>query len=242
MTKSVAPATVLIVAALPPVDRGGMRRNSGAAGSGGVPVTPGVPVTWIADIESVARGGFAPERTDIALDLDPEWFASRQSLRSGIARARAAVPGIESAVLRRATLQHRELLAEAGIRTVLVDAFDDVDRGSRRPAPHGWPCRSLAWGLWEVEAAARRPTGLRAWLPTITSLPAARPGSFHVLVDRTIVPGCRPVASPRVERWVEWARARGAQGVVTAVTLADLPTVVERRHRQPLGGSVLKAA
>ncbi len=190
----------------------------------------------------MARGGFAPDRTDIALDLDPEWFASRQALRSAIARARAAVPGIESAVLRRATLQHRELLAEAGIRAVLVDAFDEVDRGSRRPAPQGWPCRSVAWGLWEVEAADRRPTGLRAWLPRFSSLPAARPGSFHVLVDRTIVPGGRPVASPRVERWVEWARARAARGAVTAATLADLPAVVERRHRQPIGGSVLKAA
>jgi hypothetical protein len=201
-----------------------------------------VPVTWIADLASVTRCGFAPERSDIALDLDPEWFASRQSLRSAIARARSAVPGIESAVLRRATLQHREVLAEAGIRTVLVDAFDDVDRGSRRPAPQGWPCRNVAWGLWEVETAARRPKGPWAWLPTFTSLPAARPGSFHLLLDRTIVPGGRPVASPRVERWVEWARARAARGAITAATLADLPAVVERRHRQPLGGSVLKAA
>jgi hypothetical protein len=100
----------------------------------------------------------------------------------------------------------------------------------------------VAWGLWEVEAAARRPTGVWALLPKLSSLPAARPGSFHVLVDRTIVPGGRPVASPRVERWVEWARARAARGAVTASTLADLPAVVERRHRQPIGGSVLKAA
>lgn len=232
MTKSVAPATVLICAALPQTNRSG-----GTAGR-----LPGVPMTWIGSVEAVVRGGFAPERSDIAIELEPEWFASRQTLRGAIARARAAVPGIEAAVLRRAPLEHREVLAESGIRVVLVDAFAGTDRGSRRPAPHGWPCRNVAWGLWEVESINSRPSGLRAWLPRFSSLPAARPGGLHVLVDRTVVPGGRGAVSPRVERWIEWAQPRQARGAVVAATLADLPAIVERRQRQPFGGSVLRAA
>lgn len=251
MSKSVAPATVLICAALPQADRSGTTAGRLRAASATAPVTsaisvnpatPAIPVTWIGSLETLVTGGFAPDRSDLALDLEPEWFASRQKLRGAIARARAAVPGIEAAVLRRAPLEHRELLAEAGIRVVLVDAFADTDRGSRRPAPHGWPCRNVAWGLWEVESARRKPTGLRAWLPRFTSLPVARPGGLHVLVDRTVVPGGRAAMSPRIERWIEWAQPRQARGAVVAATLADLPAIVERRQRQPFGGSVLRAA
>ncbi len=244
MTKSVAPATVLICAALPPTDRSSAtaHRPAVALATPAVPITSAVPITWIGSVETVVRGGFAPERSDIAIELAPEWFASRQKLRAAVARARGAVPGIEAAVLRRAPLEHRELLAEAGIRVVLVDAFTDTDRGSRRPAPQGWPCRNLAWGLWEVESVRRPPTGLRAWLPRFSSLPAARPGGLHVLVDRTVVPGGRGAMSPRVDRWIEWAQSRQARGGVVAATLADLPGIVERRQRQPFGGSVLRAA
>jgi hypothetical protein len=238
MTKSVAPATVLICAALPQTDR-----SIATAGRlSAVPVTPAIPVTWIGSIETVIRGGFTPDRSDIAIELQPEWFTSRQTLRAAIARARGAVPGIETAVLRGAPLEHRELLAESGIRVVMVDAFADTDRGSRRPAPQGWPCRNVAWGLWEVESARQQPTGLRAWLPKFTSLPAARPGGLHVLLDRTVVPGSRGAMSPRVERWIDQVQARQARGAVVAATLADLPTLVERRQRQPFGGSVLRAA
>ncbi len=250
MTKSVAPATVLICAALPQLDRRSATAGNPAAVSitaaipkaSAIRVTPAIPVTWIGSVETVTHGGFAPDRSDIAIELQPEWFASRQTLRTAIARARGAVPGIQTAVLRRAPLEHRELLAESGIRVVMVDAFADTDRGSRRPAPQGWPCRSLAWGLWEVESARQRPTGLRAWLPRFTSLPVARPGGLHVLLDRTVVPGGRGEMSPRVERWIEQVQTRQTRGAVVAATLADLPTLVERRQRQPFSGSVLRAA
>jgi hypothetical protein len=244
MTKSVAPATVLICAALPQTDRSHATadRLSAVPVTAAVPAVPAVPVTWIGSVETVIRGGFAPDRSDIAIELQPEWFTSRQALRTAIARARGAVPGIETAVLRGTPLEHRELLAESGIRVVMVDAFADTDRGSRRPAPQGWPCRHVAWGLWEVESARQRPTGLRAWLPRFTSLPSARPGGLHVLLDRTVVPGGRGAMSPRVERWIEQVQARQARGAVVAATLADLPTLVEGRHRQAFGGSVLRAA
>ena len=242
MTKLAAPATVLICAALPQADRGGAFAGSLAAGHA-ASGTPTPAVTWIAGVEAVVRGGFAPDRSDIAVELQPEWFASRRTLRTAIARARGAVPGIESAVLRGAPLEHRELLAESGIRVVMVDAFADAERGSRRPAPQGWPCRNVAWGLWEVESARRRPTGLRAWLPSFTSLPTPRPGGLYVLLDRTLerraVSGGRAAASPRVERWIAWARSR--EDVQTA-TLADLPSLVARRHCRPFAGSVLRAA
>jgi len=250
MTKSVAPATVLICAALPQTDRSGvtagrlpaLRVTAAITNASANPLTPAIPVTWIGSVEAVIRGGFTPDRSDIAIELQPEWFTSRQTLRTAIARARSAVPGIETAVLRGAPLEHRELLAESGIRVVMVDAFADTDRGSRRPAPQGWPCRNVAWGLWEVESAHQRPTGLRAWLPRLTSLPTARPGGLHVLVDRTVVPGVRGAMSPRVERWIEQVQARQARGAVVAAMLADLPAIVERRQRQPFGGSVLRAA
>ena len=147
-------------------------------------------------------------------------------------RARHAAPGLEAAVLRGPTLAHHAVLAEEGIRVVVVDAFADVGRGSRRPAPAGWACRNVAWGLWEVRACPPRRSAAWAWLP---GLPAPRRGGLHVADVGTDSIG-------RLRRLLDWA-GRGVAGRrAVAVTLADLPAILEGRRSVAVGASVLKAA
>ncbi|MFM8826870.1 MAG: hypothetical protein ACKOFT_07310, partial [Actinomycetota bacterium] len=87
---------------------------------------------------------------DFALRIAPEWLDSKQVLRRRLAEVRRALPGVVTAVHRGPKpLAHRTLFVEEGFQIVVVDAFTDERRSSRRPAPSGWPCRNLAWGLWE---------------------------------------------------------------------------------------------
>lgn len=190
-----------------------------------------VPVTWVVDIETLLRRAGDFRGADLALALDPAWLASRQALRRALARARREAPGLEAAVLPGVPLAHHEVLVEEGIRVVLVDAFADVGRGSRRPAPAGWPCRNVAWGIWEVRACPpRRPRGWR-WVP---GLAAPRSGALYVTAADN--------AGARLERLVDWAGRGVARGRAVAITLAELPAILEGRRSAPLAASVLSAA
>ena len=112
---------------------------------------------------------------------------------------------------------------------MLVDEFSDVGRGSRRPAPTGWPCRSVAWGLWEVKACPPRRSPGWGWLP---GLPAARRGGLHVIAD----------GEQRLSRLVDWSAQCVARGQAVVVPLAELPAILEGRTLGSLAASVLRAA
>lgn len=202
-------------------------------------------VTWAADADTLGavaaaahgRGVPVPE---LSLALRPDWLDSRATLRRMVGAARQAVPGLDTAVLRGPRpLAHQSLLAEEGIRVVIVDTFADAGRGSRRPAPAGWRCRNPAWGLWEVQVDPPRPAGMVGWL-LHGSMPRPRPGSLHVL-HAGDMPADRPV-SGRLDRWLAWAERRAATGRLRLTGLTDLATILGLGGAAPVSGSVLKAA
>jgi|LakMenEpi03Aug12_release.lakeMendotaPanAssembly.Ray.scaffolds.fasta_scaffold151663_3 hypothetical protein len=192
-----------------------------------------LPITWITGLESLAVAAAADAAGEsIALELEPSWFGSKQSLRDAIAVARAALPALDAAVIQGAVPRHHDVLAAAGIRVVAVEALAPVPRGNRRPAPQGWACRNVAWGLWEV-LIGTTPRPNLSWLAWagLGSRPAA--GSLHV---HRVADG-----SSRSNRWLAWAARHVARGG-EAATLAELPALIEGGRDAGLTGSILKAA
>ena len=184
-----------------------------------------VPVTWVASIDSLAATsgaiGGADRSGGIALALEPSWFSSRQMLRRMLGRARTAVPSLSTVVLRGAApLDHRAVLVEEGIRTICVDSFDDVARVSRRPAPQGWPCRTVVWGLWEVKSVPQTARGMLRSLIPWRSAPRPALGSLALLHAG---PGSTDGEAPRTLRRArphggrrpDAARGIGAEGGVS---------------------------
>lgn len=192
----------------------------------------GVDVTWAVRLDQLAAlaGSAAPIR---AVADEPGWWESRATLRDRIERVIRLMPGIDTLVVGGGrTLLHRELLRDHGIRTVCVEMFDDAPCGSRRPAPLGWACRSLSWGLWEVALTAAP----RGWLSRFTGRTTAiRPFPGGLTVLGSTEPGSEPTATiDRVARWVE-------SRVATSVSLAALPGLVSATGGATTG-SVLRAA
>jgi len=205
-----------------------------------------VPVTWVAAIDQlplvVGQRGTAASLAGVALEIPSH--QSRHELRQLLARATAEVPGLDAAAIRGSLpAEHRQVLIDSGIRVVCRDRFDDTNRGSRRPAPHGWPCRSTLWGLWEVtQSGTATPPGMVSRLLPWGSLPGPGPGSLtlvdiggqgHASVD---------VIRGRLEQWHAWAQRRTTHGQAEFASLSDLPTLIAGASRLPDGGSVLKAA
>lgn len=242
MAGSASRATIVLSADVP-------RRLSPAACEAwlGRPSTASVPMTWVADAETLALAAAVLRpgtNHDFALRIAPDWLESKQVLRRRLSEARHAMPGLMAAVHRGPRpLSHRTLFVEEGFQIVLVDGFSDERRASRRPPPSGWACRNLAWGLWEVMVAAPFRGGLLAWLWQGGSLPRPTPGSLRVLhAGGTDLVGGVAASSVRLERWLAWAERRTASGRAVTISLANLADVLARGGSLPLGGSVLKAA
>lgn len=233
MRRSVDPATLVVCATLPPpASSGGLAVRLAAVGrSAGV-------VTWAADIRTLAavaaerRGDGRP---NLAVAIDPDWLDSRSMLRRMIVEARQAVPGLEAAVLRGPRpLALHGLLADEGIRVVAVETPGTADRGSRRPAPQGWRCRNPVWGLWEARIDEPRQRGFFGGLlrPVLS---APRAGGLQVL-------HAGDASAARLDRWLAWASGRQAAGRLRLASLAELPRLITAGGRQPVSGSILKAA
>lgn len=239
MSRSQLPTTVVLCCDLPEGLASATAENWLAWGP-----KAGVPITWIAPLarlrqiaETAAAVGCEPS---VALDVSS--VDTRSGLRASLAEATAIFPRIEAAAVRGGlAADHRRSLAEAGVRAILRDSFDDNGPGARRPAPRGWPCRSVLWGLWETTpASAAPPTAMGRLLPWATraTMPAG---------GLTVPELCRGGAADagqlraRVEQWQAWARRQGT-GAVSFARLADLPSLVAGAGRAPDGGSVLRAA
>lgn len=203
--------------------------------------TLGVPVTWLVGADDLA----APlEAVHVAVDIPPAACGSRRRLRDLVARARDLVPALATVVLRGpAPIEHRVLLAEHGISVALVDAFADEGRGCRRPAPRGWACRNVVWGLWEVLVTPPRSGGLFGWLG-LGGAPTVRPGGLQVLRSDATTAGASPAAvvPPRLQRWIAWATHERQRGAVSVAALADVPGLIAGGGHQPIARSVLRAA
>jgi len=205
-----------------------------------------VPVTWVAAIDRlpllVGQRGTTSSLTDVALEIPAE--QSRQELRRLLTRTVAEVPGIDAAAIRGPLpAEHRQVLIDSGIRVVCCDRFDDTNRGSRRPAPHGWPCRSTLWGLWEVTPSGMAsPPGMMGRLLPWSSLPGPGPGSLTLLDIGGQGTTGADVIRGRIEQWHAWAERRPPHGRAVFASLSDLPTLIAGAARLTEGGSVLKAA
>lgn len=155
-----ASATAVVIARLPPCTRPESWRalDSIAGHAGGC-------VTWAADAGTLTA--LAPDATgDWALALDGVATATRRDLRAVLALVSRLPAAIEAVVAPAGvSIVHRDLLVDAGIRIAAMDRFDDAGRGSRRPAPDGWACRSVVWGLWEAAATTPAHAGIARWLP-----------------------------------------------------------------------------
>lgn len=205
-----------------------------------------VPVTWIATIDRLplvfGRAAITGSLRHVALEI-PDGV-SRQELRQLLARTSAEAPGLDAAAIRGPlAAEQRRVLVDGGIRVVCRDQLEVTTRGSRRPAPHGWPCRSLLWGLWEVTQASATPPGLVSRLLPWGAHPGPAAGSLAVLD----VGGQGPVADAssirgRIEQWRTWAERRTSGGQITFAALSDVPALIAGGGRLPEGGSVLKAA
>jgi hypothetical protein len=203
-----------------------------------------IPVTWIATIDRLPLvvGQGSATAPHVAVEIPAN--QSRQELRQLLARAAADVPGLDAAAIRGPLpAEHRRVLVDSGIRVVCRDRFDDAARGSRRPAPHGWPCRSTLWGLWEVTQATATPPGFVSRLLPWGSQPGPRAGSLAVLdmAGQGMVADAAAIRG-RVEQWRSWAERRNAAEPVVFATLSDLPALIAGAGHLPVGGSVLKAA
>jgi hypothetical protein len=196
-----------------------------------------VPLTWVAGLDVI---GGLPTSACVALDLAPDAFSSRQVLRGILHEALQHRPDLTSIVADDVPLRHRGVLTEAGIRVAVVRSFTDPERGSRRPAPAGWTCRSVTWGLWEVLLSP----ATRGWRRLLSGspLPRVQAGTLAV-VHAHREPSA--TAAPPLPECLAWAaRARAGRGAVLA-TLPVLADMLERGgHAAPdvVGGSVLRAA
>jgi len=201
-----------------------------------------VPVTWVCrrDVMAAAldaAGGAAGH--EVALELNAMQLACRPALRRELAAARDLAGGPTSAVAAgMPCLDHRALLVEHGIQTLAVGGFAQAGRSSRRPPPAGWQCRSVVWGLWEVQTVPRPPRPAMAWMLAGLGGPRLAPGSLTVVhVDPATI-GDRQ-AKLDLERLVHWI-GRQRSGV-RAVRLGDLPQLL-RSGGQPESGSILRQA
>jgi hypothetical protein len=202
-----------------------------------------LPVTWAVRPTEMAMAvdllGLRAPPADVALALGGDQLQSRPTLRRELAAARAITGPIECVVVTGANaLEHRALLVEQGVHTIAVGGFDAAPRSSRRPAPAGWPCRSVVWGLWEVQTVPEpaRPAVSR-WLPWAVG-PRLAPGTLTVVHIDPHTRGSRSGLA-RFERLAAWI-ARQA-GRVDATRLADLPDLL-RAAGQRDTGSVLRQA
>lgn len=195
----------------------------------------GVTVTWAMGAATLARLSPRLPAGGVVLALDGAAATSRRELRRSIDQFRRLHGTVEAVTFPSGTaVAHRDLLVEEGIRVAGTDRFDHAERGSRRPAPPGWQCRSALWGLWEVATARRGATGLARWLPWSGRM---APGSLTV--DSVDLDSDPAVASAKLARIVERhdAASRGLQ----AVTLGALADILGPGS-QSGGGSVLRAA
>jgi hypothetical protein len=207
-------------------------------------LTAGVPITWIAPLERLRQIAAAAAAAGIepSVALDVSAIDTRSGLRASFAEASETLAAIEAAAVRGGLpADHRRGLAEAGVRAILRDRLDDNGPGARRPAPRGWPCRSVLWGLWETTpSAATPPTSIGRLLPWATGGTTRAEGLIVPEVSRGSAADVGQLRA-RVEQWQAWAR-RQRTGTVSFARLADLPALVAGAGRVPDGGSVLRAA
>lgn len=232
-----APATIVVCCGVPKSGRpGSLATWMGIAGGARI------PVTWVSRLDAIAPTVDVVRSVgtgDVALELDAMELACRPALRRELAAARTIAGGPTCAVAAGApSLDHRELLVEHGIQAVAVGGFDHVTKSSRRPPPSGWRCRSIVWGMWEMETVPRSPRRPLGWMMPGFVGPRLAAGSLTVVHVDPGTLGERP-AQLELERLVTWLSRKPAG--VRAIPLSDLALLLQGGG-QAEAGSVLRQA
>ena len=207
-----------------------------------------IPVTWIVRDQMLPLTAQAAKRTgfetppSLALDLSQNKPNSRQQLRCVITKNRSVWPFLESVVLYGSdSIRHRDTLVEEGIKTIAVDYFDDTHQVTRRPAPPGWPCRSILWGLWEL---ALHSNNHHSFLGTLHRFmhPSLHRGLLIRRVDSAGQRESLLSIRKRYDKNLRWAHRQSQNSKITFISLCDLPIVLQQSSSSALKGSILRAA
>ena len=105
---------------------------------------PSLTISWYGSLDQL--GAWQDSEQPPAILIDPATASSRRELRSILQAGRQAVPRPQAAVIEGdRSVPQPDLLVEEGLAVVLTSQFSSAGR-PRRPAPAGWPCRSVQWG------------------------------------------------------------------------------------------------
>jgi hypothetical protein len=174
-----------------------------------------------------------------AILIDSAAASSRRELRSVLRAARQAVPQLRAAVIEHEMeVPQPDLLVEEGITVVLTSRFSGTGR-PRRPAPAGWPCRSVQWGLWEL---LRHSSTAKSWRPKLfqqSGVPRLSPGTLAGIDAAT------PTGSfegRRIKSLLARVKKQVASGRLIVPKLEELPGLVCGGSSSQAPSSILRAA
>lgn len=198
---------------------------------------PAFTVTWYGTPAQFER--FPPAERPPAIAIPSTTAESRRDLRDLLQAGRRAVPELRAAVfLGAGGVRQPDLLVEEGITVVLTSQFSMAGR-PRRPAPAGWPCRSVEWGLWEL---LRHDLSASSWKRMFFgsgTVPRLRPGSLTA-IDTATPSGTHD--GQRLRSLRSRLSPRVAAGSLIVPALDDLPDLVSGGDSRQTRGSILRAA
>lgn len=198
---------------------------------------PSPTVSWYGSLDQL--GTWQDSEQPPAILIDPATARSRRELRSILRAGRQAVPRLRAAVIEgEQGVPQPDLLVEEGITVVLTSKLSSTGR-PRRPAPAGWPCRSMQWGLWEVLRHNSTPKSWRAKLFQQRAVPRLGSGMLAA-VDAATSTGSLD------GRWLKSLMTRTAgqvaSGKLIMPKLEDLPGLVCGDNTSQAPSSILRAA
>ena len=194
-------------------------------------------ISWYGSLEQIESWHRSEQPP--AILIDPAVAESRRNLRNFLRAGRRAVPTLRAAVIGRAGgVNQADLLVEEGIEVVLASRFSGTGR-PRRPVPAGWPCRSMQWGLWELQRQTPTATSWGGKLFGRTAVPRLKPGMLAAIDTAT-------TAGTHDAQRLKSLRARlGGQvsaGRLIMASLGELPALVSDGDSRQTPGSILRAA
>lgn len=231
MHPAACPALCIVCAPLP----AGGHPVSGLSPTGAGRESPNI--SWYGPLNRLEAS--AEWSAPTALAIDPQTAASRRDLRLLLRAAHQTFPNLRAAVLQGPEgIVHPELMVEEGIAVVLASQFGSPGR-PRRPAPAGWPCRSVQWGLWEL---LRQPAATGSWTARLFgggSLSRLKPGRLLAL-DAADANGSHDAR--RLRGVLSQLGPQLRAGSVLVPPLAALPELISGGSARQAPGSILRAA
>lgn len=194
-------------------------------------------ISWYGSLDQL--GAWPDSEQPPAILIDPATASSRRELRRVLRTARQAAPQLRAAVIEgESGPPQPDLMVEEGIAVVLTSRFSGTGR-PRRPAPAGWPCRSVQWGLWELLRHNPTANSWRAKLFQQTPVPRLGPGTLAA-IDAVAPTG--NFESRRVKSLLARVKGQVASGRLIVPKLEELPSLVCRGSSSQTPSSILRAA